>query len=52
MAKRSFWKKLEIALAGYDSEKAQREFDALKQAFDSLPKPKNEIPSTIRKVTY
>lgn len=35
-----------------DAKKRQAEFDALKAAFDALPKPKNDIPSTLRKVWY
>jgi hypothetical protein len=51
MAK-GFWKKLEVLVTGYDSDKAHAEFEAVKAAFDALPKPKNEIPSTLRKVTW
>jgi hypothetical protein len=51
MAK-GFWKKLEVLITGYDSEKANREFEAVKAAFDALPKPKDEIPTTLIKVKW
>ena len=44
----SLWKKLKVLVTGYDSERQDREFTAVKDAFAALPKPKNEIPSTLR----
>lgn len=44
---KDFWYKLGVALSGYDSRKAQKDFDALQDAFKELPVPKDYIPSTI-----
>jgi hypothetical protein len=49
---RKLWKKFGILVTGYDAEKSRREFEAVKEAFEALPKPKNEIPSTLRKVKW
>lgn len=49
---RDFWYRLGVALTGYDSRKANAEFEALQKAFDALPQPKTEIPSTLRKTKY
>jgi hypothetical protein len=44
---KDFWHKLGVAMTGYDSRKAQKDFDALLDAFKALPEPKDYIPSTI-----
>lgn len=46
---KEFWRKLGIMITGHDEQKHRREFEALKATFDALPKPKDEIPSTLHR---
>jgi hypothetical protein len=38
---RALWRRLVILITGYDAERQRREFDAVKAAFDALPRPKD-----------